>query len=173
MQRPLPDAPHTFLHVTGALWLLRAYLSSFWQYVQYDCTENILDLSYVEVTEVDWILESGVESSGPVVERTGSLLDVWWSLGPWCRYWPCFRSLPCTLKTNMSGLTTSEATSWSGLGTTELWNLWVQSKDDLSGMCLDIVLCYIPKLSEGFRLPFLQTHGHLFKTSAQALLLNN
>ena len=70
MLRPLPDAPHTFRHVTGALWLLRAYLSSFWQYVQNDCTENILDLSYVEVTEVDWILEFGVVSSGPVVGRT-------------------------------------------------------------------------------------------------------
>ena len=54
----------------GLLWLQRAYLSSFWQYVQNDCTENILDLSYVEVTEIDWILESGVVSSGPVVGRT-------------------------------------------------------------------------------------------------------
>jgi len=70
MQRPLPDAPHTFLPVTGALWLLQVYLSSSWQYVQNDCTENTLDLMFVEVTEVDWILESGVVSTGPVVERT-------------------------------------------------------------------------------------------------------
>jgi len=70
MQRPLPGAPHTFLPVTGVLWLPQVYLSSFWQYVQNDCTENTLDLMYVEVTEVDWILESGVVSSGLVVERT-------------------------------------------------------------------------------------------------------
>ena len=70
MLRPPPDAPHTFLHVTGALGLLRAYLSSFWQYVPNDCTENTLDLVYVEVTGVDWILESGVVSSGPAVDRT-------------------------------------------------------------------------------------------------------
>ena len=54
----------------------------------------------------------------------------------------------------MAGLTTSVATSWSGLGAAELWYLWDQTKDNICGMCLDIVLCYIPKLSEGFRLPF-------------------
>jgi len=70
MQRPLPGALQTLPPVTGVLWLLRVYLSSFWQYVQNDCTENTLDLLYVEVTEVDWILESGVVSSGPVVGRT-------------------------------------------------------------------------------------------------------
>ena len=68
--RPLLGAPHTLLPVTGVLWLPQVYLSSFWQYVQNDCTENTLDLKCVEVTEVDWILESGVVSSGPVVERT-------------------------------------------------------------------------------------------------------
>ena len=73
----------------------------------------------------------------------------------------------------MSGLTTVKATSWSGLGTAELWYLWVQTKDDISGMCLDIGLCYVPKLSEGFQPPFLQMHGHLFGTSAQVLLLHN
>ena len=73
----------------------------------------------------------------------------------------------------MPGLATSEATSWSGLGAAELWYLWVQTKDNICGMCLGIVLCYIPKLSEGFRLPFLQMHGHLFGTSAQVLLLDN
>ena len=70
MQRPLPGAPRTLLPVTGVLWLPRVYLSSFWQYVQNDCTENTLDLKYVEVTEVDWIPESGVVSSGPVVGYT-------------------------------------------------------------------------------------------------------
>jgi len=70
MQLPLPGAPQTLPPVTGVLWLLRVYLSSFWQYVQNDCTENTLDLLYVEVTAVDWILESGVVSSGPVVGRT-------------------------------------------------------------------------------------------------------
>ena len=70
MQRPLPGTLQTLPSVTGVLWLLRVYLSSFWQYVQNDCTENTLDLLYVEVTEVDWILESGVVSSGPVVGRT-------------------------------------------------------------------------------------------------------
>jgi len=70
MQRPLAGAPQTLHFVTEIPWLPRVYLSSFWQYVQNDCTENTLDLTYAEVTEVDWILESGVESSGPVVERT-------------------------------------------------------------------------------------------------------
>ena len=70
MQRPLPGAPHTLLPVTGTLWLPRVYLSSSWQYVQNDCTENTLDLTYVEVSEVDWILESGVVSSGPVFGYT-------------------------------------------------------------------------------------------------------
>ena len=70
MQRLLPGAPHTLLPVTGIPWLPQVYLSSSWQYVQNDCTENTLDLMYVEVTEVDWILESGVVSSGPVVGRT-------------------------------------------------------------------------------------------------------
>ena len=73
----------------------------------------------------------------------------------------------------MSSLTTSKATSWSGLGAAELWYLGVQSEDDISGMCLDIGLCYIPKLSEGFQPPFLQTHGHLFGASAQVLLLHS
>ena len=80
MQRPLPGAPHTLLPVTGILWLPQVYLSSSWQYVQNDCTENTLDLMYVEVTEVDWILESGVVSSGPVVERTRLC---WTYGGPW------------------------------------------------------------------------------------------
>ena len=70
MLRPLPGFSQKLLPVTGVLWLPQVYLSSFWQYVQTDCTENTLDLMYVEVTEVDWILESGVVSSGPVVERT-------------------------------------------------------------------------------------------------------
>ena len=70
MQQSLPGAPNTLPPVTEVPWLPRVYLSSFWQYVQNDCTENTLDLTYAEVTEVDWILESGVESSGPVVERT-------------------------------------------------------------------------------------------------------
>ena len=73
----------------------------------------------------------------------------------------------------MSGLTISEATSWSGLGAAELWYLWVQTKDNIRSMCINIALCYIPKLSEGFRFPFLQMHGHLFGTSAQVLFLDN
>ena len=73
----------------------------------------------------------------------------------------------------MAGLTTSVATPWRGWGAAELWYLWVPTKDDISGMCLDVGLCYIPKLSKGFQTPFLQTHGHLFGTSAQVLLLHN
>ena len=68
--RPLPGVSQTLFPVTGILRLQRVYLSSFWQYVQNDCTENTLDLNHVEVTEVDWIFESGVMSSGPVVGRT-------------------------------------------------------------------------------------------------------
>ena len=70
MQRPLPGAAQTLLSVTGILRLQWVYLSSFWQCDQHNCTENTLDLVHVAVTDVDWILEPGVVSSGPVVGYT-------------------------------------------------------------------------------------------------------
>ena len=70
MQRPLPGVSQTLFPVTGILRLQWVYLSSFWQYDQNDCTENTLDLVHVEVTEVDWIFESEVVSSGSVVGCT-------------------------------------------------------------------------------------------------------
>jgi len=68
--RPLPGISQKLLHVTGILRLQRVYLSSFWQYDQNDCTRNTLDLVLVAVTEVDWIFEPGMVSSGPVVGYT-------------------------------------------------------------------------------------------------------
>jgi len=67
MQRPLPAVSQMIFPVTGILRLQRVYLNSFWQCDQHDCTENTLDLVHVEVTEVSWIFEPGVVSSGPVV----------------------------------------------------------------------------------------------------------
>ena len=81
MQRPLPGAPQTLFPVTGILWLQQVYLSSFWQYVQNDCTENTLDLVHVAVTEVDWILEPG----GGVLGTCGWVYPaLCWTYGvPW------------------------------------------------------------------------------------------
>ena len=69
-QRPLPEVSPTLFPVTGILRLQRVCLNSFWQCDPNDCTENTLDLVLVEVTEVGWIFDLGVESSGPVVGYT-------------------------------------------------------------------------------------------------------
>ena len=70
MQRPLPGISRTLFPATGLLRLQQDYLRRAWQCDQHSCTGNTLDLVDVEVTGVDWILESGVVSSGPAVERT-------------------------------------------------------------------------------------------------------
>ena len=70
MQRLLPGVSQTLFAVPGFLRLQWDYLRSFWQCDQHDCTGNTLDVVLVEVTEVGWISDLGVESSGPVVGYT-------------------------------------------------------------------------------------------------------
>ena len=70
MQRPIPGISQTLLPVTGIPWLQWVCLSSFWQCDPNDCTENTLHVVLVEVTEVGWISDLGVESSGPAVGHT-------------------------------------------------------------------------------------------------------
>jgi len=70
MQRPLLGVSQMLFPVLGLLRLQRVCLNSFWQCDQHDCTENTLDLVLVEVTEVGWISDLGVVSSGPVVGYT-------------------------------------------------------------------------------------------------------
>jgi len=62
MQQPFLGVSQTLFPVLGLLRLQRVCLSRFWQGDQHDCTENTLDLVLVEVTEVGFIFELGVES---------------------------------------------------------------------------------------------------------------